>query len=297
MTVAITLKVNDGVVLAADSASTIIDQEGRVVNVYNNANKIFHLYKPDGQRNGGLPVGIISYGLGSIGNSSVSTLIKDLRVQFMTDGTAYSLGKGDHSVEDIAEKVDAFFLEKYLDVYGESEASPTLGFFVAGYSAGKSLAEEYRIVIENGSSTGPEKVRDDADCGISWGGETDAISRLVLGYSPYIASALLERGIEEEKISELLQHFQSKTAIPLVPQAMPIQDAIDLAKFLATMTINFSRFTPGAATVGGPVEVAVITKHEGFKWVDRKLYYPRELNQGNPHVRKEDTVSEGRVTL
>ena len=63
------------------------------------------------------------------------------------------------------------------------------------------------------------------------------------------------------------------------------------------MTINFSRFTPGAATVGGPVEVAVITKHEGFKWVDRKLYYPRELNEGNPHVRKEDTVSEGRVTL
>jgi len=39
MTVAITLKVNDGVVLAADSASTIIDQDGRVVNVYNNANK------------------------------------------------------------------------------------------------------------------------------------------------------------------------------------------------------------------------------------------------------------------
>ncbi len=45
MTIAITLKVNDGLVLAADSASTIVatDELGNagVINVYNNANKIF----------------------------------------------------------------------------------------------------------------------------------------------------------------------------------------------------------------------------------------------------------------
>jgi 20S proteasome alpha/beta subunit len=42
MTIAVSLKVNDGVVLAADSATTLIGQspDGSVgvVNVYNNAN-------------------------------------------------------------------------------------------------------------------------------------------------------------------------------------------------------------------------------------------------------------------
>lgn len=30
-------------------------------------------------------------------------------------------------------------------------------------------------------------------------------------------------------------------------------------------------------TVGGPIEIAVITKHEDFKWVKRKHFYRREL--------------------
>jgi hypothetical protein len=80
VTIAISLKVNDGVVLAADSASTLIeqDEEGRptdVVNVYDNANKVFNLLK-------GTPVGAITWGTGSIGPASISTLAKDLRRRF-----------------------------------------------------------------------------------------------------------------------------------------------------------------------------------------------------------------------
>jgi len=61
--------------------------------------------------------------------------------------------------------------------------------------------------------------------------------------------------------------------------AMPIQDAIDLSIFLVESTIRFSKFAPGAPTVGGPIEVATITKHERFKWIQRKHYYKQELNQ------------------
>jgi hypothetical protein len=39
------------------------------------------------------------------------------------------------------------------------------------------------------------------------------------------------------------------------------------------------RFMPGHDTVGGETDMAVVTKHEGFKWVQRKHYYPLELNQ------------------
>ena len=59
---------------------------------------------------------------------------------------------------------------------------------------------------------------------------------------------------------------------------MPIQDALDLAEFLVDLTIKVSRFIPGPAVVGGPIEVAGITKHEGFKWIKRKYYYEERLN-------------------
>jgi hypothetical protein len=76
LTIAIFLKVNEGLVLASDSASTIIaqDPEGQqgVVSTYNNANKEFNLKK-------GLSIGVITWGADAIGATSLSTLIKDSR--------------------------------------------------------------------------------------------------------------------------------------------------------------------------------------------------------------------------
>jgi len=65
---------------------------------------------------------------------------------------------------------------------------------------------------------------------------------------------------------------------------MPIQDAIDLAGFLVHAAIAFSRFLPGMQIVGGPIEIAAITKHKGFKWISRKHYYDYALNQEPRHV-------------
>jgi hypothetical protein len=61
-------------------------------------------------------------------------------------------------------------------------------------------------------------------------------------------------------------------------QPVPIQDVIDLAEFLVHMTKMFSRFSPGAPTVGGPTEIASITKHEGFRWIKRKHYFDPKYN-------------------
>src|SRR5579864_5481102 len=82
MSIAVLVGVHDGLVLAADSASTLLIQAttqvaGIAANVYYNANKIFNLFK-------GKPIGCITYGAGSIGSSSIGTLIKDLRAK-LTD--------------------------------------------------------------------------------------------------------------------------------------------------------------------------------------------------------------------
>ena len=74
MSVAVVIDVHDGVILAADSASTLIvgtagQQPGvatvtQVAEVYNNANKIANLYR-------GLPIGCVTFGSGSIGSASI----------------------------------------------------------------------------------------------------------------------------------------------------------------------------------------------------------------------------------
>jgi hypothetical protein len=46
----------------------------------------------------------------------------------------------------------------------------------------------------------------------------------------------------------------------------------------------FSRLSPGPTIVGGPIEIAAITKHENFKWISRKHYYDQPLNKEPLHV-------------
>ena len=70
MTVLVSVKINDGVVMAADSASSF--ESGMV---YQNADKIVNLME-------GLPIGAMATGAGGIGNESIDTLMKDLRRRF-----------------------------------------------------------------------------------------------------------------------------------------------------------------------------------------------------------------------
>ena len=53
---------------------------------------------------------------------------------------------------------------------------------------------------------------------------------------------------------------------------------------VAETFVNLASFqrkiTPGSQTVGGPIDVAIISRKDGFVWVKRKHYFNRELN---PH--------------
>lgn len=73
--------------MSADSASTVLGQmpDGQlgVINVYNNATKVFNLRE-------GLPIEAITWGVGSIGKASISTIIKDLRQAFSGHGNLHS---------------------------------------------------------------------------------------------------------------------------------------------------------------------------------------------------------------
>lgn len=280
MTIAISLKVNDGIVLAADSASTLIertDAGSRVIQVFNNANKIFNLRK-------GLPIGLITWGVGSIGRAAISTLAKDLRVRFTSSDPAlreWHLDPEACTIESVAGLVRRFMFEEfYLPAFAAWPAKPTLGFIVAGYSQGADLADVFRIDIAgNGECTGPTAVQARDQCGLAWSGEPEAISRLILGCSPALATVLRDKlGVPPDQVPLAMEVITRNLGATVVYDAMPIQDAIDLVEFLVDVSERFSRHTPGAATVGGPIEVAALTRHEGFKWIRRKYYYSSKLN-------------------
>jgi hypothetical protein len=304
LTIAISIKINDGLVLASDSASTVLgatqDGQLQVFNVYNNADKVFNLQK-------GLPIGAITWGAGSIGQASTSTIMKDLRKIF-TDGEeekhpGWKLDKKNYSVQEVADRLKQFvFDELYAPTFRDfPHKKPDLGFIVAGYSANAPMADEFQIDIKEGQCNGPRPVRTREQIGMTWGGDPEALNRLIAGVSgplPQVLQNLFR--VQPSQMPQVMQAIQQASQLPFVLPAMPLQDAIDLAEFLVDLTIKFSRFMPGPPTVGGPIEIAAISKHEGFRWTRRKYYFNRELNPEErftrvyePGSREDKSVPDG----
>jgi hypothetical protein len=291
MSVAVLIGVHDGLVIAADSASTLTistapNQLAGIANVYDNANKIFNLYK-------GLPIGCVTFGSGSIGNSSIGTLIKDFRSELMdnSDGRG-GLKPQNYKMEDICKKLADFLQTKCEQQPSPARDAANIGLLLAGYSSGESLGETWRVEIEKGRAKSPQREIPPDQAGVSWGGMGEAIHRILLGFSPQLFQVLADvsggngnpSSTAKELNDQLNQLLIAKLQANLVFAPMPIQDAIDLGKFLVHSAIMFSRFLPGHQMVGGPIEIAAITKHEGFKWIERKHYFDQTLNKEAVHV-------------
>lgn len=56
------------------------------------------------------------------------------------------------------------------------------------------------------------------------------------------------------------------------------EDMANMAESFISLTSLVRRMQPGEETVGGPVDVAVISKGDGFVWINRKQYFKPELN-------------------
>jgi hypothetical protein len=276
MTIVVTVKINDGIVLAADSASTFYDDKGEFLNIYNNANKVFNLVK-------GLPIGGLSWGAGGIGSASIATIVKDLRRRLAGQDAKFAswqLDPGSYTVQQVAQRVREFlFDELFMGAYGANPpANYFLGFKVCGYSAGAPLSEVLGIKIINSNCDPPILEQRQDWMGVRWDGEYESMDRLVLGVGSAIASKLENIGIDKTRARDAADQLISDLAKWPVLAGMPIQDAIELALFMVETSIKFVKFNMGHNTVGGPIEIAAITKHEGFKWVQRKLFYTGELN-------------------
>ena len=89
-----------------------------------------------------------------------------------------------------------------------------------------------------------------------------------------------------------------------VVEILPKDELASVARTLVNLTSFMRHVSYGIETVGGPVDVAVISKKDGFIWIDRKHYFEIEKNihfgydkKGDIHVeankRKRQRSKEG----
>jgi hypothetical protein len=70
-------------------------------------------------------------------------------------------------------------------------------------------------------------------------------------------------------------HFRPLTQ---VVGSLPLDEMASLAETLVMLQSLKERVTQPTESVGGPIDVAAITKGEGFVWIKRKHYFDGDLN-------------------
>ncbi len=82
----------------------------------------------------------------------------------------------------------------------------------------------------------------------------------------------------EDKTNEYQGRFHINPILAAVA-ALPKDELAAMAESLVNLTSFKRRISLEAETVGGPIDVAVISKGDGFIWIKRKHYFKQELNQ------------------
>lgn len=278
VTICVGVKVNDCLVFCADSAASLATtQNGQSVihRVYNHGDKVFNLFR-------GLPVAAMTCGLGAFGKESISTIAKKIRVD-LASGDAGIDPKG-YKIEQIAEYARKIFLDRWTALDPAVQNTASFEFFVGGYSSASSDSEVWKFQFSTGQTPDAALVVGHDDSGPIWSGQPEACVRLVYGVSSGLLEILKAAGFDDQQAQGLHDFIAQNSFAKLYDPAMPVRDAIDLARFLAQTASGFVKFSPGADTVGGELDIATVTKYEGFRWISRKHYYPPSLNPETNHV-------------
>ncbi len=126
----------------------------------------------------------------------------------------------------------------------------------------------------------------------------DGTVRLLLTeYSDEVVNSLSDfLGADKENVANILRDFGHNMAerwsdraavyrqnnfaqdiVGVVP-SLPKDQLAEMAESLVNLTSFRRHVSWQDETVGGPIDVAVITKGDGFVWVKRKHYFPPDLN-------------------
>jgi hypothetical protein len=256
LSLGIVIKGPEGLVLAAESRITLTaknKETGKEVSVsYDNAQKVLSFSRPRSH------VGAVTYGIGGIGQRSAYSYITEFESSVKT---------GSASVEDIAKLLSDFYLGQWNSVMPHDYKGPLMTFVVAGYNDGEAYGRVYLFEIPRAPK--PEE-RNLGGFGITWGGQREIVDRLLTGYDARVLeTAKNSLGLSDGQ-AEVMKKELSKYGMALPIQYLPLQDCVDLAIFFIRTTMEAQRLTVGIRGVGGPIDVATITRTGGLRWVQQK---------------------------
>lgn len=113
-------------------------------------------------------------------------------------------------------------------------------------------------------------------------------------YAPKRAKSAMARQTVDEAVSKAIEELASNIsnythhayAHPIVEMIslLPKDELAILAESLVGLTSLKRRVSSDLETVGGAIDVALISKGDGFVWIKRKYYFPPELN---PHFTRD----------
>jgi hypothetical protein len=232
MSIIVSVKINDGIVMAADSATTFYTADGKPGQIYEHAIKIVNLVES-------LPIGVMTCGAGGIGNASIATLLKDLRQRLAGENehADWKLDPKNYAMEFVNSRVQEFFAEKAT----ESDFKHFLMLRVCGYSSGHALPEVWEVVFDNGKCIKQQCVQSEDQFGPLWDGEFEAFNRMILGVGTITEDAAKAVGMTADQVSEFMGKLIPHTYEALILPAAPIQDAINLARFMVETTAGFNQ--------------------------------------------------------
>jgi hypothetical protein len=204
--------------------------------------------------------------------------------------------------------LDRDFSGVVITGFGERDLFPSLRAYLVEGRILKRLKhariEENQVGFENGAVIVPFAQREMVDIFMS-GMDPRFAEEFVGGLAktfqeyPGVIIDSIERLTDDEKkalkekfgetskeivqeIGNQLNSYRSLNFTPIVNvvAALPISDLASMAESLVNLTSLKRRVSLQAETVGGPVDVAVISRGDGFVWIKRKEYFRPELNPG-----------------
>lgn len=142
------------------------------------------------------------------------------------------------------------------------------------------MVEAFMNGIQKGLSSYMMNTTDELFSGV-----TNAIFEIVKKKDPKIGAELkklISPNVDKLK-TQLFQDWKSRQEhywrpVVQIVATLPKDELASMAEALVNLTKFRRRVTTVPETVGGPIDVAVITKGDGFVWIKRKHYFTGELN-------------------
>lgn len=113
---------------------------------------------------------------------------------------------------------------------------------------------------------------------------TEKVAKIIENDNKDLANSI--RTIDRNPSSNLLYQnintiINDSHVIPLMNTISTLQkeDLAEVAENLIYLTSLMRRITPDQESVGGPIDVALLSKGDGFIWIKRKHYFEKSLNE------------------